>query len=139
MKTKTKRNGEREKRSTRNEIHKRGKYNNTARSYRSHSIYTNGIKRRRDTATTQRQRHNGDNKYEYATEKRLKWVSSKCTHYYTDRCFMSPYAPHHRHQAHIATASLWLLRKFCGGYFFSLESHERLRVSVYVAIDRCIG
>lgn len=68
----------REKRFIRNmKIHKRGKYYNSSRSSSSDS--SDG-----DDNTTQR--HNGDNKYEYATEKRLKWVSSKCTHYCTDLC-----------------------------------------------------
>lgn len=71
-------------------------------------------------------------------------MSSKCTHYYTVdvlcRC-VSLYAPHHRHHAHIATASLWLLRKFCGGYFFSLTSFDCVCAGVWewVCVHRCIG
>lgn len=73
-----------------------------------------------------------------ATEKRLKWVSSKCTHYcsiewlcvYVAVCRF--YVPHHRHQSQYCYRFVGLFR-FCGGYFFSLVA-QCVCVSLYLCM-----
>lgn len=108
---------------TQYEIHKRGKYNNTSKLSRF------GIKRY-DSHNIQR--HNGDNKYENATEKRLKWVSSKCTHYYTVLCFMSLCVAFMRHITSSPGSYCYrfvLAFTNCGGYFSSFVAYECLCVA----------
>lgn len=87
-----------------------------------------GFGKRDDTTT---QRHNGDNKYEYATEKRLKWVSSKCTHYYSySLCVYVAVCRFMRYCYRFALAF-----SNCGGYLLLLT---RLHLRMYLYVWRLI-